>query len=88
MFYPWVGKVPWRRVWQPTPVFLPGDSHAQRSLVGCSPRGRKESDTTERLTQRVSHHLSFNHLALVAAGGGSEKGSALQGRLSSDLNPG
>ena len=33
----------------PTPVFLPGESHGQRSLVGCSPRGRKESDTTERL---------------------------------------
>ena len=35
--------------WQPTPVFLPGESHGQRSLVGYSPRGRKESDTTERL---------------------------------------
>ena len=37
----------WRRKWQPTPVFLPGKSHGQRSLVGCSPWGRKESDTTE-----------------------------------------
>ena len=33
--------------WQPTPVFLPGESHGQRSLAGCSPRGRKESDMTE-----------------------------------------
>ena len=33
---PWVGKIPWRRKWQPTPVFLPGISHGQRSLVGCS----------------------------------------------------
>ena len=33
-FYPWVGKVPWRRAWQPTPVFLPEESHEQRSLVG------------------------------------------------------
>ena len=33
-FDPWVGKIPWRRVWQPTPVFLPGESHGQRSLVG------------------------------------------------------
>ena len=41
----------WRRKWQPTPVFLPGESHGQRSLVGYSPWGRKESDTTERLTQ-------------------------------------
>ena len=46
-FDPWVGKIPWRREWQPTPVFLPGESHGQRSLVGCSPWGRKESDTAE-----------------------------------------
>ena len=45
----WVRKIPWRRKWQPTPVFLPGESHGRRSLVGYSPRGRKESDTTERL---------------------------------------
>ena len=48
-FNPWVGKIPWRRKWQPTPVFLPGKSHGQRSLVGYSPRSRKESDTTEQL---------------------------------------
>ena len=36
-FHPWVGKIPWRRKWQPTPVFLPGESHGQRSLVGFSP---------------------------------------------------
>ena len=46
---PWVGKIPWRRKWQSTPVFLPGESHGRRSLVGHSPRGRKKSDTTERL---------------------------------------
>ena len=45
----WVRKIPWRRKWQPTPVLLPGKSHGQRSLVGYSPWGRKESDTTERL---------------------------------------
>ena len=49
-FDPWVGKIPWRRKWQPTPVSLPGKSHGQRSLVGCSPRGCKESGTTEWLT--------------------------------------
>ena len=38
---------PWRRKWQPTPVFLPGESHGQRSLAGYSPWGRKESDVTE-----------------------------------------
>ena len=36
-FDPWVGKIPWKRAWQPNPVFLPGESHAQRSLVGYSP---------------------------------------------------
>ena len=39
-FHPWVQKMPWRRKWQPTPVFLPGESRGQRSLVGCSPWGR------------------------------------------------
>ena len=48
-FNPWVGKIPWRRKWQPTPVFLPEKSHGQRSLAGYSPWGLKESDMTERL---------------------------------------
>ena len=43
-FESWVGKIPWRRAWQPTPVLLPGESHGQRSLVGYSPGGRTESD--------------------------------------------
>ena len=42
-----IGKIPWRRAWQPTPVSLPGESHGQRDLAGYSPWGRKESDTTE-----------------------------------------
>ena len=46
-FDPWVGKIPWRRAWQPTPVFLPGESHGQRSLEGYSPWGCKELDTTK-----------------------------------------
>ena len=46
-FNPWIGKILWRRKWQPTPVFLPGKSYGQRSLAGYSPWGRKESDTTE-----------------------------------------
>ena len=53
-FYPWVRKIPWRREWQPTPVFLPGESHGQRSLAGYSPWGHKESDKTERLTLSLS----------------------------------
>ena len=44
---PWVGKIPWRRAWHSTPVFLPGKPHGQRILVGYSPQGHKESDTTE-----------------------------------------
>ena len=50
-FDPWVGKIRWRRKWQPTPVFLPGESHGQRSLTGYSPEGCKESDTTEETKQ-------------------------------------
>ena len=48
-FNPWVGNIPWRRKWQSTPVFLPRKSHGQRSPVGYSPLGCKESDTTEWL---------------------------------------
>ena len=44
-FDPWVGKIPWRRPWQPTPIFLPGESHGQRSLAGYSPWGGKELDS-------------------------------------------
>ena len=47
---PWVGKIPWRRDWQPTPVFLPRESHGQRSLVDYSPWGHKELDMTKQLT--------------------------------------
>ena len=47
-FNPWVRKIPWRRKWQPTPVFLPGESHGQRSLAGYSLWGWKESDMTEQ----------------------------------------
>ena len=44
-FDPWVRKTPWRRKWQLTPVFLPAESHGQKSLAGCSPCSHKESDT-------------------------------------------
>ena len=46
-FDPWVRKIPWRRKRQPTPVFLPGKSYRQGSLVGYSPWGLKESDRTK-----------------------------------------
>ena len=47
---PWVGKIPWSRAWQPTPVFLPGEPQGQRSLMGYSSWGCKESDIAEHLT--------------------------------------
>ena len=46
---------PWRRKWQPTPVFLPGESHGWRSLVGYSPWGRKESDMTKATSLLLSY---------------------------------
>ena len=48
-FNPWAGKIPWKRAWQPTLVFLPGESHGQRSLVGYSPQGHKWLDTPEAM---------------------------------------
>ena len=51
---PRVWKIPWRRAWEPTPVFLPGESHGQSSLVGYSPRGHKEAETTERLSRSTA----------------------------------
>ena len=56
-----------RRQWQPTPVLLPGKSHGQRTLVGCSPWGRGESDMTERF------HFHFSHSCI-----GEENGNPLQ----------
>ena len=47
-FNPWVGKIPWRRKWQASPVFLLRESHGQRSLEDYSPQGHTESDIIER----------------------------------------
>ena len=63
---PWVRKIPWRRKWQPTPVLLPGKSHGWRSLVGCSPRGHKESDTTERLHFHTLEKEMATHSSVLA----------------------
>ena len=57
---PWVGKIPWRRKWQPTPIFLPGESHGQSSLVGY----HKESDVTEHAHIKKNRHLKLMNLAL------------------------
>ena len=53
VFNPWVRRMPWRRKLQCTPVVLPGKSHGRRSLVGYSPRGHKESDTNEQLSNNL-----------------------------------
>ena len=56
-------KIPWRRAWRPTPVFLPGKSNGQRSLAGYSPQGGKESDTTEptRKSCLIRHVIIYIH---------------------------
>ena len=61
-----------RRQWQPTPVLLPGESHGRRSLVGCSPWGREESDMTERL------HFHFSHSCIGEGNGNPLQCSCLE----------
>ena len=63
VFGPSVGKIPWRRKWQPTPAFLPTEFHGQRSLAGYSPWGLKESDTSEWLSIQT-HTSNKNHTSL------------------------
>ena len=62
----------WRRQWHPTPVLLPGKFHGQRSLVGCSPWGREESETTERL------HFHFSVSCTGEGNGNPLQGSCLE----------
>ena len=71
-FDPCIGKIPWNRKWQPTPVFLLGEFHGQRSLVGCSTRVCKEldTDTTERLNSK-QHPAQQGSRGV--GGGGREK---------------
>ena len=63
-FDPWVGKIPWRREWLPTPVFWPAESHGQRRLAGYSPWGHKESDMTEWLSLSSINLFNF-HINIV-----------------------
>ena len=65
-FDPQLGKIPWRWKWPPTPVFLPGKSHGQRSLVGYSSWGHEESDMTEQLT--LSHYWTYFFYFLAVLG--------------------
>ena len=83
-----VGKNIWRRQWHPTPVLLPGKSHGQRSLVGYSPWGGEESDTTERL--RFHFHALEKEMAIHSSvlawnpRDGSLVGGCLWGHTKSD----
>ena len=62
----WVGKISWRRAWQPTPVLLPGESHGQRSLVGYSLWGCRELDTNERQTlTHIHNYLLCSNKCLI-----------------------
>ena len=73
-FNPGVGKIPWRRTWQPPPVFLPGKSYGWRSLVGCSPGGYKELDMTEH-----THDTHIESKAVINRGCGRGMKSCLMG---------
>ena len=67
-FDPWVGKILWRRAWQPTPVSLPGEFHEQKNLVGPSAWGHKELDMTEGITLSLSLKASSRDSVLVCQG--------------------
>ena len=58
----WVRKIPWRRKWQSTPALLPGKFHGQGRLIGYSPLGRKELDTTERLHFKLKAEMIFGKI--------------------------
>ena len=84
-FNPWVRKIPWKWKWHPTPVFLPGESHGWRSLVGYSPRARKESDTAERLHFQFPPPLVHQEVVSISA---REQSNLLIARIQGDSNSG
>ena len=65
-FKPWVRKIPWRRAWQPTPEFLPGESHGWRNLADCSPQGRKSQTRLKQLS--MAWHKFILQFILKSAG--------------------
>ena len=83
-FHPWVRKIPWSRKWQPTPVFLPGELHGQRSLLGYSPWGGKESDMTEHVCVCTHTHThTHTHLLPLCCGWQSPENIARRSQNSS-----
>ena len=94
-FNPWIGKIPWRRAWQPTPVFLPGESYGQRSLAGNSPWGHKDLDMTEAIEHACTSllnqlptpdvftsHISLKSITFLPT---TVKSSSLEYRIASHL---
>ena len=77
-FDPWIGTIPWRRKWQPTPVFLPGKSHGRGSPVGYSPWGCKESDTTERFHFTSLHIYEIKFIKVYPSLWGFSSGSVVK----------
>ena len=80
-FSPWFGTIPWRREWQPTSVFVPGESHRQRSLVGCSPWGHKELDMTEATQHYPLSYIAPVHSILAETPVGRHRNGAYLGAI-------
>ena len=85
-FDPWVRKVPWRRTWQPTPVFLPGKSQGLRSLVGYSPQGHKELNMIEA-TKNAHTHIYTHRAVSLCPGTCCKIKSPELSRSSQCINP-
>ena len=76
---PWVGKIPWRRAWRPTPVFLPGESHRQSSLEGYSPRGSQRN-----MAEVTQHTHTHTHTLITTL---AHKGNVEESITSSERIP-
>ena len=87
-FNPWVGNIPWKRAWQPSPAFLPGESHGQRRLVGYGPWGHKDSDMTEATEQATLGHLEYSGSHYCSELGKRETSSLKSAPLPKSWNPG
>ena len=83
-------SLPWSKKWQPTPVFLPGESHGQRILAGYSPRGRKELNMTERLNHGPPMQLVIKrrkYTSELGKGGYKRKKQIIEGRAKTEQEP-
>ena len=89
-FSPWVGKISWRRKWQPTLVFFPEISHGWRSLVGYSPWGCKELDTTEMTSLSLSffHGMSMLSFHIICLSDSVALDTGIQQWVKSTTSPG